>query len=77
MAAQRLVQAFPPGMVAPPAPASGLAVDELAFVRRRRRELLTKIAGLSTHSHRRAELLGRLREVTAEELRLECARRPR
>lgn len=81
MAAPQRIQAFPPGMVLPepeaplPAPAAPMPhprAAELAAVNARREALLSKLAALGTHSHRRAEMMGRLRELTRRQLRLEA-----
>lgn len=71
MGRAHLIQPFPPGMVsamqaeepvAPVAHATGT-------ITQRRDQLAAELARLETHSHRRAELLGRLRELTLAELR--------
>ncbi len=73
MGREQLIQPFPPGMVsampveepvAPPRPSA--APDSIA---KRRQQVLDELAQLKTHSHRRAELMGRLRELTLANLR--------
>lgn len=71
MAPHGIIQPFPPGMVAPskssgPPPARPV---DLPTVSQRRRQVLDELAKLSTHSHKRALLMGRLRELTLAELR--------
>jgi hypothetical protein len=77
MAAPQRIQAFPAGMIVPAEAAPSVAapaprLDGLADIERRRRELIARLAALGTHSHRRAELTGRLRELTARQLRMEA-----
>ena len=74
MGRQPLIQPFPPGMVsAMPAEEPVTQVRPYASapdsIAKRRQQVLDELARLKTHSHRRAELLGRLRELTLAELR--------
>lgn len=70
MGRAHLIQPFPPGMVsAMPAEEPIAPLHPCASIAKRRQQVLDELAQLKTHSHRRAELLGRLRELTFAELR--------
>ncbi len=44
---------------------------ELDELQRRRAALLKRVQGMKKHSHGRQELIGRLKELTAEQIRVE------
>lgn len=68
MARVQLIQPFPPDMVAPALSLPGRDAPAMTIAQRRR-QVLAELARLKTHSHKRAQLMGRLRELTLAELR--------